>query len=99
MAKDGHSLKPYIFVLLLLWTLTAATWGTALMEFPHPWGDVVAFLIAMTKATFVVLFFMHVKGSSPLVKLAAAGGFFWLLIFFAIILSDYLARHPVTGWT
>jgi len=99
MAKDRHSLLPYFFVLLLLWTLTVATWGTALLELPHPWGAVVAFVIAMTKATLVVLFFMHVRSASPLVKLAAAGGFFWLLIFFAIILSDYLARHPVTGWT
>ena len=98
MAKNGHSLKPYVLILLTLWVLTVTTWGAAKLDFPDPFDDIVAFLIAMTKATLVVLFFMHVKEASPLVKLAAAGGFFWLLIFVAIILSDYLARHPITGW-
>ncbi len=58
-----------------------------------------ALVIALAKATLVVMFFMHVKGSTPLIKLAAAGGFFWLLIFFAFMLSDYMERATwVSGW-
>lgn len=94
MAHDAHdhSLKPYVLVLLGLFGLTALTVGVAYIDFGHPWSDVVALAIAVCKATLVVSFFMHVKGSSPVVKLAAAGGFFWMLIFFALILSDFLTR-------
>lgn len=89
-----HTLKPYVFVLLGLFGLTALTVGVAYVDFGHPWADIVALAIAVMKATLVVTFFMHVKGSTPVVRIAAIGGFFWLLIFFALILSDFLTR----GW-
>ena len=99
MAEHGHSLMPYVWVLVALLVLTGLTVAVALIDFGHPWSDVVALGIALFKATLVVSFFMHVKGSTPLIKLTAAGGFFWLLIFFAFMLSDYLERSTlVTGW-
>jgi cytochrome c oxidase subunit 4 len=51
-------------------------------------------VIAVIKATLVVLFFMHVKFSSRLVKLFAGAAFFWLAVLFILMLSDYLSR----GW-
>lgn len=87
-----HSLKPYVLILVALLGLTGLTVGVAFIDFGKPWSDVVALAIAVTKATLVVSFFMHVKGSSPLVKISAVGGFFWLFIFFAIILTDILTR-------
>ena len=99
MSEHEHSLMPYVWVLLALFALTGLTVGAALIDFGHPWSDVVALVIALAKAMLVVTFFMHVKGSTPLIKLAAAGGFFWLLIFFAFMLSDYLERSTlVAGW-
>ncbi len=93
MSEDHHhSLKPYAFVLGALLILTWVTYGAALVDIGHPWSDLVAFLIAVTKASLVVTFFMHVKGSTSLIKLAAVGGFFWLLIFGAFVLSDVLTR-------
>ncbi|NJL26843.1 MAG: oxidase [Thermoanaerobaculia bacterium] len=92
MSDHKHSLMPYVWVLIVLFILTAVTVGAAVINFGHPWSDLVALAIAMTKATLVVLFFMHVKGASRLVKLAAASGFFWLLIFFAFLLSDTMTR-------
>ena len=89
-----HSLKPYVMVLLGLFGLTALTVGVAYIDFGHPWSDVVALTIAVAKATLVVSFFMHVKGSSPVIKITTIGGFFWMLIFFALVLSDVLTR----GW-
>ena len=50
--------------------------------------------IASLKATLVVLFFMHVKYSTRLTKLAVIGGIYWLGIMFALTLSDYMTR----GW-
>ena len=89
---EHHSLKPYVLVLLGLLALTWLTYGAALVDFGHPWSDLVALAIAVTKATLVVTFFMHVKGSTSLIKMSAVGGFFWLLIFFAFVLSDVLTR-------
>jgi len=90
-----HSLKPYVFVLLGLLVLTGITVGAAYVDFGHPWSDLVAVAIAITKASLVVAFFMHVKGSTPLIKVAAIGGFFWLVIFFALIFTDFLTRSFV----
>ncbi len=93
MSDDHHhSLKPYAFVLGALLILTWVTYGAALVHMGTPWADLVAFAIAMTKASLVVLFFMHVKGSTSLIKISAVGGFFWLLIFGAFILADVLTR-------
>lgn len=93
MSDDhNHSFTPYIIILVALLGLTGLTVGVAFIDFGKPWSDIVALAIAVTKATLVVSFFMHVKGSSPVIKISAIGGFFWLLIFFAIILTDVLTR-------
>ncbi len=72
--------------------LTWVTYGAALVDFGHPWSDLVALAIATVKATLVLFFFMHLRGSTSLIKIAAISGFFWMAIFFAIILTDYLTR-------
>ena len=54
----------------------------------------VAISIAITKATLVVLFFMHVKYSSRLTKMVVGMALFFLLIMFGLTLTDYLSR----GW-
>ncbi len=92
MSEHHHSFKPYAFVLGALLILTWVTYGAALVHMGHPWSDLVALAIAMTKASLVVLFFMHVKGSTSLTKVSAVGGFFWLLIFGAFVLADVLTR-------
>ena len=90
--RPGHLLNPYLFVLLALLVLTVATYGAALIDFGHPWSDLTALAIAVFKASLVVTFFMHVRGSTSLIKIAAVGGFFWMLVFFALILTDYVTR-------
>jgi len=62
-----------------------------------PLNNVVMLLIAATKATLVILFFMHVRWSSRLTWLVVASGFFWLLILFGITMTDYLTRGWVPG--
>jgi cytochrome c oxidase subunit 4 len=54
----------------------------------------VAIAIAITKATLVVLFFMHVKYSSRLTKMVVGMAFFFLGILLLLTLTDYLSR----GW-
>ena len=53
---------------------------------------IVAVAIAVTKATLVVLFFMHVKYSDRLTWIVVISGFFFLAILLVLTLADYLAR-------
>jgi len=55
-------------------------------------NTLVALLIAFTKMTCVMLFFMHVYWSPKLIWLSAAASFFWLAIMFAFTMQDYLTR-------
>jgi cytochrome c oxidase subunit 4 len=54
----------------------------------------VALLVAITKASLVIIFFMGVKWNTPLTKTVAISGFLWLLILFGMTMNDYLTR----GW-
>jgi cytochrome c oxidase subunit IV len=59
-------------------------------------NNVVMLLIASTKATLVILYFMHVRWSSRLTWVVAMAGFFWLLLLFTII-GDYISRGWIAG--
>src|ERR1051325_5403242 len=65
-----------------------------------PLNNLIAMVIAITKATLVVLFFMQVKYGTRLIWLWAALGFIWFLLLF-ITLQDYLSRGwiRVPGWS
>jgi cytochrome c oxidase subunit 4 len=62
-----------------------------------PLNNVVMLVVACTKALLVVLFFMHVRWSSPLTWVFAGSGFVWLLIMFGLTLSDYMSRGVIQG--
>ncbi len=97
-----HSLKPHIFNLLALFGLTTLTWfSAAYLKFGEPWDNLIALGIAITKASLVILIFMHVKEATRLVKVCAFGGFFWIFLFFAYLVGDVLTRPGTTtyeGW-
>ena len=75
---------------------TVLTYAAALVDL-GALNNVVMLTIACTKATLVILFFMHVRWSSRLTWVVATSGFFWLLILFSIGMSDYLTRGWVQG--
>jgi cytochrome c oxidase subunit 4 len=56
------------------------------------WNFPVAISIAITKATLVILFFMHAKYSSKLTKLFVGTAFFFLFIMLALTMTDNLSR-------
>ena len=70
---------------------TAITIGASYLEM-GPWNPVVAIAIACFKATLVVLFFMHIKYSSKLMKLTVGAGLFTFLILVGMSLADYFTR-------
>ena len=76
----------YLGVFAILVVGTILTYLTSQIDldgiFPGA-NTLLALLIAFTKMTFVVLFFMHVRWSSRMIWLTAIAGFFWLAIMFA----------------
>jgi len=55
-------------------------------------NPVVALLIATIKAVIVILFFMHVKYQSKLIKMTIGAGFFTFFGLIVMTLSDYISR-------
>ncbi len=90
-------LRVYFGVFGALMGLTALTTWIAYQDL-GALNTTVAMLIAGTKTTLVILYFMHVRYSSRLVWILAGSGFVWLVIFFVLTLQDYLTRIPVPGW-
>jgi len=97
-----HSLKPHFFNLLALFALTTLTWfSAAYLKFGEPWDNLIALGIALTKASLVIMIFMHVREGSKLIKVCAFGGFFWIFLFFAYLVGDVTTREGdtiVRGW-
>ena len=85
--------KVYLRTIIVLLALLAANWSIAYIDL-GPFNLVVALAIAITQATLIALFFMHIKGSSPVLHLAAIAGVMWLLLQLSLTLSDYFTR----GW-
>ncbi len=56
------------------------------------YNTTVSVLIASIMATIGLLFFMGLLREGVLLRLAAAGGFFWLTILFTLTFADYLTR-------
>jgi cytochrome c oxidase subunit IV len=73
-------------MVLTIVTVMVATINLGGLNFP------VALGIAITKATLVILFFMHAKYSSRLTKLFVGTAFFFLAILLGLTLTDYLSR-------
>ena len=91
MAGSTTAKQSYLLVFAALLVLTLATAGAAYLDF-GPLNVAIALAIAIAKALLVMVFFMHLKQSSPLVRLFAGTGVFWLLILLTFTLSDYLTR-------
>ena len=94
MSEHIVSVRVYVTIFLVLLVGTGLTVLAAFAEFPGPLNTIVALTIAVTKATFVVLYFMHVRYSSRLVWVIVASALFWMAILFALTFSDYWTR----GW-
>jgi len=94
MAEHVTSRKVYFMVFGALMVLTLATWLVAQIDLGWA-NDVVALGIAVTKATLVLLFFMHVRHSTRMTALTAVAGFFWLAILFGLTIADYASRGQI----
>ena len=94
-----HHIAPksmYFTIFGALMALTFLTVAAAKVDLGRA-NVIVALAIAGLKASLVVLWFMHVKHNTPLIKLTVGVGFLWLVFMFVITFSDYLSRGMM-GW-
>jgi cytochrome c oxidase subunit 4 len=97
MSEHVVSWKVYVSVFLALCVLTVITVQVAGHDF-GPFNLIVALGVAITKASLVVLYFMHARYSPKLtgVVIASSIAFFVILLF--LTLTDYLSRPwPLTA--
>jgi cytochrome c oxidase subunit IV len=82
-----------IFAILIVGTVLTYFAATVDLDYVFPGANtLVALVIAFTKMSCVMLFFMHVYWSPRLIWLAAVASFFWLAIMFSYTMQDYLTR-------
>jgi len=97
MAEHAHTqhhvvpVKIYYGIFAILLAMTGITVAVAYVDLGRM-NAVAALAIACFKALIVVLYFMHVKYSTRLIKLTVIAGLYWMGIIFALTLGDYLTR-------
>jgi cytochrome c oxidase subunit 4 len=94
MTEHQHHVVPvkvYVGIFLALCALTVLTVVVTGYDF-GPFNLVVALGVAITKASLVVLYFMHARYSPKLtgVVIASSIAFFVILVF--LTLTDYVSR-------
>jgi len=85
------SWKVYLAVFLALCALTVVTVEVTGHDF-GPFNLIVALGVAITKATLIVLYFMHARYSPRLTGLVIASSVAFFVILVFLTLTDYLSR-------
>ena len=93
---EGHVVprSTYFMVFGSLLALTALTTGVAFVDL-GPWNTVAALIIACCKATLVVVFFMHLRWSSRLLRMVLPSVLLWLVVLISMTVMDFASRD----WT
>jgi len=90
---EHHIVTPmqYAMVYLTLLVGTGLTVWAAYVDL-GVMNPIIALGIACFKAVVVILFFMHVKYQSKLVKMTVGAGFFTFIVLITMTLTDYMSR-------
>jgi cytochrome c oxidase subunit IV len=88
---DHPQQKTYYIVFGALLALLVATVVVAETNIGAA-GFLLAVVIASVKALLILLYFMHVRYSRPLIWIVAGSAFFWMAILFGLTFSDYETR-------
>ncbi|MDX2415727.1 MAG: cytochrome C oxidase subunit IV family protein [Bacteroidales bacterium] len=94
MEHDLHHITPYrshATILVILLTLTMTSVLVTQIHF-STFSVGVALIIASVKVSFVLIYFMHLKHESTIIKVMVAGVFSLYAIIVAITFIDYLLR-------
>jgi caa(3)-type oxidase subunit IV len=77
----------FALILLLIATVSSAYIPLGIFN------GIINMTIAGIKVALVVLFFMEVRTSSPLIRLASMAGLFWRILMFSLAGADYYTRQ------
>jgi cytochrome c oxidase subunit 4 len=93
-ANAEHHIVPVRIYLAVFFALIALTWVTAWVSTIDlgPFNIYVALSIAVFKASLVVLFFMHMKYGTKLMKMIVLAGLYWLILLLFITMADIWTR-------
>lgn len=83
--------RVYVTIWLILLAFTGITTAVSFVDL-GTYNAVVALVIAVIKASLVVLFFMHIHYSNRLLKLTVGAGLFTLMLLLGLTMSDYISR-------
>jgi cytochrome c oxidase subunit IV len=95
---SSHIVSPKIYYAIFasLMVLTGSTVAVAFVDLGEL-NIVAALVIAVSKATLVILFFMHLRYSERFTWVMVAAGLAWLAILIGLTLSDILTRAWIPG--
>ena len=93
--EHEHGSAAYYLVWIALLVLTGLTWWTGRMHLPK-FGLALALIIASTKATLVVLFFMHLWEQKGVNRVTFAATMAFVAIMLMGIFGDILFRLNVS---
>jgi len=98
-AGESHEhitpLSVYLGVFGALLVLTVVTVAISYMGIPQPWSLIIAMAVATMKATLVCSVFMHLIWDKRLNVLVFVGAVFFMIVFFALTMTDLLSREMV----
>jgi cytochrome c oxidase subunit IV len=80
------------FVWAILVLLTAATFAAAFSSLGVLTRTAIHFVVVAIQVALIAVFFMNLRASRPLLRLAAAAGLYWLAIMFVLTFNDYASR-------
>ena|SRR5438067_13173899 len=91
-------LRTYVVVCVVLLVLTGGTVGLAHLDL-RGWNTLIALAVAGTQAVLIAQYLMHLRWSTPVIRLVALAGVAWLAILLVGTLDDLLTRGwlPVPG--
>lgn len=88
---NAPSPRTYLVTGIALLAFLALTITAAYVDL-GPFNTIVAMAISLAKGALIVLFFMHMRYSKPILWVFLGAGFFWLGIMLVLAMSDYMSR-------
>ena len=87
------ALRPHLLPFLALILLLVGTAACACLPL-HVFGLPVELLFSVAQALVITIFFMELRNTSNLIRIAAFVGILWLTILLMLALADYFTRFP-----
>ena len=96
MPTETVSARTYVKTFAALFGLLVLTVGANFVNL-GPFNILVALTISIAKGALIMLFFMEVRYSHPIVWLFASAAFLWLVILFGITMTDPVWTQELRG--